>query len=175
MNRIKIAALIAVPVIVLGGSIAAVVVDMQRDARAQEERDERKEQAAQEKEEEKQALLAANRDCLAATEPYLQSVQAVAAVVEAGVSYNDYSSLLQAAAIASRQVPAVLPDCQSEIVDALDAALVEYLEAGTRWEDCIFGDAECDVDALDLSADLVPAAVSVQTAEIQADVMSALS
>lgn len=173
MKRIIIAAVAAVVLLGVAGLATYLVVDHRKEVAAQEredaqkaERDAKRAAAKAEAEAAEEARVAAFAECLDETEAYFDAVQAVDALVTAGVSYDNYSAQVQAAVIASSQVRGVDDDCQGGLVDPLDEAVALYSAVDMRWNECIFGsDFSCDPETIDLQTDWLSAAVLLIGAE----------
>lgn len=177
MKRIIIAAVAAVVLLGAAGLTTYLVVDHRKEVAAQEREDEQKAErdadraaAKAEAEEAEAARVAAFEECLDETEGYFDAVQAVDALVTAGVSYNNYSAQVQAAVIASSQVRGVDDGCQQGLVDRLDEAVALYSAVDMRWNECIFGsDFSCDPETIDLQTDWLSAAVALLAADAFVD------
>ncbi|EFQ84263.1 hypothetical protein HMPREF0063_10979 [Aeromicrobium marinum DSM 15272] len=164
MKRKHVAALAAAVVLVGGGATAGWLVV--EDRREQAERDERRAERKADRIAKEVAERAAYEACAAGTQPYLQAVQAVDGAVSVGVNLNEYGTLVRAASIAARQMPSVDAQCGTDVVDHLDAAMVEYAAVGTQWNDCVFSDDDCDVDALDFSPQWQSASTTLSLVEM---------
>lgn len=169
VRRTVLLVLVAVVVIAVGATGTVLVVQQRAEQAREDEVAAERREAERERKADLAAEAAAQEACLDEASGYLEAVQDIDAVLDVGVNYEDYSDLVRDASIASRRVSGIDADCESQLVEPLDEAMVEYVAAASDWNDCIV-DFDCDTDDLDLSGDYwLPASLLVAAAEVFVD------